>query len=57
MAKYRVSMMEKIFYEVYVEADNEEEAEDKANELFGDGDESVEVTNQYIDYTEVEEES
>jgi hypothetical protein len=57
MKKYRVVVVESQSYEVYVEADNEEEAEDKANELFGDGDESVEVTNQYIDYTEVEEES
>ena len=56
MAKYRVSFVEKIFYEVYVEADNEDEAEEKANELFGAGDESVEVTDQYVDETYVEEE-
>lgn len=55
MAKYRVNFVEKIYYEVYVEADNEEEAEEKANELFDDGDESVEVTDQYVDYTNVEE--
>lgn len=57
MAKYRVSFVEKIFYEVYVEADNDDEAEEKASELFSEGDESVEVTNQYVDSIEVEEES
>ena len=56
MAKYRVMFIEKIFYETYVEADNEDEAEEKANELFDNGDESVEVTNQYVEYMEVEEE-
>ena len=54
MAMYRVTMIEKIFYEVYVEADNEDEAEDKAIEAFDNGDESVEVTEQYVDYIEVE---
>lgn len=43
--------------EVYVEADNEEEAETKANELFENGDESVEVTDQYVNDICVEEES
>lgn len=57
MAKYRVMFIEKIFYEIYVEADNEDEAEEKAIELFGNGDESVEVTNQYVDYIETEEET
>ena len=56
MPKYRVMFIEKIFYETYVEADNEDEAEEKANELFDNGDESVEVTNQYVEYMEVEEE-
>lgn len=55
MAKYRVNFIEKIFYEVYVEADNEDEAEEKANELFDSGDESVEVTDQYVDDIDVEE--
>ncbi len=57
MAKYRVMFIEKIFYETYVEADNEEAAEEKAIELFDSGDESVEVTNQYVDLIEVEEET
>ena len=56
MAKYRVTFMEKIFYETYVEADNEDEAENKVIELFDSGDESVEVTDQYVDYMETEEE-
>jgi hypothetical protein len=56
MAKYRVMFIEKIFYETYVEADNEDEAEKKAIELFDNGDDSVEVTNQYVDYMETEEE-
>lgn len=57
MAKYRVMFIEKIFYETYVEADNENAAEEKAIELFDNGDESVEVTNQYVDYMEAEEEA
>ena len=57
MAKYRVMFIEKIFYETYVDADNEEVAEEKAIELFDSGDDSVEVTNQYVDYIEIEEES
>ena len=57
MKKYRVNFVEKIYYEVYVEADNEEEAETKANELFDNGDESVEVTDQYVNDVCVEEES
>ena len=54
MAKYRVTMMEKIFYEVCVEADNEDEAEDKAIEAFDNGD--VDVADQYVDSVDVEEE-
>lgn len=57
MSKYRVMFIEKIFYETYVEADNENEAEDKAIEMFDNGDENVEVTNQYVDYIETEEEA
>ena len=56
MARYRVMFIEKIFYETYVEAYNEDKAEEKAIELFDSGDESVEVTNQYVDYIETEEE-
>ena len=56
MAKYHVSFVEKIYYGVYVEADNEKEAEEKANQLFDEGDESVEVTDQYVSDTYVEEE-
>ena len=56
MAKYRVNFMEKIYYTALVEANNEDEAEEKVNELFDSGDESVEVTNQYVDYMEIEEE-
>lgn len=56
MAKYRVNFMEKIYYTALVEANNEEEAEEKVNELFYNGDESIEVTNQYVDYMEIEEE-
>lgn len=56
MAKYRVMFIEKIFYETLVEADNMDAAEEKAIELFDSGDESVEVTNQFVDYIEVEEE-
>ena len=56
MAKYRVNFMEKIYYTALVEVNNEEEAEEKVNELFYNGDESIEVTNQYVDYMEIEEE-
>lgn len=53
MPKYRVTMMEKIFYEIHIEADNEEEAEEIAENSLGDAD----VTNCYIDDIYVEEES
>lgn len=56
MAKYRVNFVEKIYYEVYVEADNEDEAEEKAEEAFDNGDESVTVTDQYVSDMNVEEE-
>ena len=55
MTKYRVNFIEKIFYEVYVEAANEDEAEEKAEQALSDGDESVEVTDQYVDDFDVEE--
>lgn len=48
MALYRVNFVEKTYYEVYVDADSTEEAEKKAEEAFGNGDESVEVTDQYV---------
>lgn len=57
MAKYRVNFVEKIYYEVYVEADNEDEAEEKATQAFDDGDESVSVTDQYVSDMCVEEEA
>ena len=56
MAKYRVGFIEKIFYDVCVEADNEEEAKEKAEELFSNGDESVDVANQYVSDIWAEEE-
>lgn len=56
MPKYRVNFLEKIFYEVYVEAENADEAEEKATELFSNGDLSVKVTDQYVDEITTEEE-
>ena len=55
MAKYRVVMMEKIFYEVYVEADNEDEAEEKANESFGE--DGAVVSDSYAEVIDIEEET
>ena len=57
MSKYRVSFIERVFYEVYVEADDADKAEEKAIELFDNGDDSVEVTDQYVEYIEAEEET
>ena len=54
MAKYRVTMMEKTYYELYVEADNADEAEKKAIEDFGNG--CGTVNDNYVDSIEVEEE-
>ncbi len=54
MKKYRVTFMEKVYHEVYVEADNEAEAEDKAVEVFGDGE--SEICDSYVDNIIVEEE-
>ena len=53
MAKYRVTMVEKIFYEVYVEANSEEEAEEIAENSLGE----AEVTNCYVSDIFVEEET
>jgi hypothetical protein len=46
-------MMEKVYYEIYVEADNAEKAEEKAIEDFGIG--GGKITENYIDYIETEE--
>lgn len=53
MAKYRVTMMEKTYYELYVEADNEEAAKEIAENSLGE----AEVTNQYVSDIDVEEET
>lgn len=52
MAKYRVTFMEKIYYSALVEADNEEEAEEKVIDAFDNGDDCVECVDSYIDYFE-----
>lgn len=54
MSKYRVTFTEKVYYEIYVEADNTDEAEKKAIEDFGNG--GGTVTDSYVDYIETEEE-
>ena len=56
MAKYRVTFREKLYYSVLVEADSVDEAEEKANEAFDNGDDSVECTGSYVDNFEVYEE-
>jgi len=38
MTRYRVSMQEIVFYSIYVEADNEQQAAIKAEERFDAGD-------------------
>jgi hypothetical protein len=53
MAKYRVTMVEKVYYEIYVEADSKEEAEEIAENSLGE----AEITDQYIADTCVEEET
>lgn len=55
MAKYRVTFVEKVYHEVYVEADNEEEAEDKATEAFENGE--SEINDSYVDDFMIEEET
>ena len=54
MAKYRVTMVEKIYYEIYVDANNEEEAEEIAENSLGE----AEVTDQFVSdiFVEGEEE-
>ena len=54
MAKYRVDMMEKTYYRFYVEADNLDEAEERAIEVYRKGD--AEVTDCYVNDICVEEE-
>lgn len=54
MAKYRVTMMEKTYYELYVEADSKDEAEEKAEEAFDNGE--GDVNDSYICDICVEEE-
>lgn len=52
MAKYRVVVTETQYYEVYVEADTKEEAEDIAMDIYGeDGD----IFSTELDATLVEE--
>ena len=53
MAKYCVTMMEKTYYELYVEADNQDDAEKKAVEEFGNG--GGTVTDSYVSDINVEE--
>lgn len=55
MKNYRVMMIEKIYYEIYVEAENEEQAEEKAIKAFENGDDAVEITDQGEFEIEVEE--
>jgi hypothetical protein len=54
MKKYRVTFVEKVYHEVYVEANNEEEAEDVAIEAFGNGE--SEINDSYVDDFIIEEE-
>ena len=51
MARYRVTMLEKTYYEIYVDADNGYEAEEKAENSLGD----AEVTDQHVTDICVEE--
>lgn len=55
--RYLVKMIEIVQYEVYVEADNVEDAEQNALDLYCSGDSDVEVTHQNIDEIIVEEEN
>ena len=55
MAKYRVLMVEKTYYEFHVEADNMEEAEVKASEDFNNG--GGEVTDNFVADIYAEEET
>ena len=55
MVKYRVLMVEKTYYEFHVEADDMDEAEEKAVEDFNNG--GGEVTDSFISDIDVEEET
>ena len=55
MAKYRVTMVEKTYYEFHVEADNLDEAENKAIEDFNNG--GGEVTDNFVNDIDAEEEA
>ena len=53
MAKYRVVVTETQYYEVYVEADTQEEAEEIAYDIYGeDGD----IFNTDVEIVHIEEE-
>ena len=53
MAKFRVVLTETQYYEVYVDADTQEEAEDIAYDAYGeDGD----IFNTYVEVINIEEE-
>jgi hypothetical protein len=54
MKKYRVTFVEKVYHEVYVEANSEEEAEDVAIEAFENGE--SEINDSYVDDFIIEEE-
>jgi hypothetical protein len=55
MKKYRVTFMEIVYHEVYVEAKNEEEAEDKAAEAFENGESATD--DSYLENFIIEEEN
>ena len=55
MAKYRVLMVEKTYYEFHVEANSLDEAEEKAIQDFGEG--GGEVTDSFVNEIDVEEET
>lgn len=52
MTKYRVTMMDKIFYEVYVEADDEGKAKEIAETSL---DKAQVCSDSYIEIVDVEE--
>lgn len=54
MKKYRVTFIEKVYHEIYVEADDVEDAEDKATEAFENGE--SEINDSYVDDFIIEEE-
>ena len=52
MSKFKVTLMDKIYYEIIVEADNEGEAEELAQDLI---DEAEVISDSYIEVVEMEE--